>query len=211
MNYADYDLTFYFGVYKDVGRARSAIHSVRQHYPGARLLVVSDGDDDPTWQEFGAVYGERLYPLRNGGRMIHRMLSLFLGRPTQYLFKLDTDTVAHRRFHELPVKSGVFGHLQRLGDGSRTVQGGFQGFTLEAAQTLHCGLLDSEELCDHKVWAKDEWLLKYVEGRGLISTDWLLGYAADRLGVEMYEYREIWSNWKRKPAEPSRYAFVHPS
>ena len=38
---------------------------------------------------------------------IERMLELFFAKPTRYLFKIDPDTVIHRRFEYLPVRSGI--------------------------------------------------------------------------------------------------------
>ena len=120
MNYrpTDRDLTFYLQVYRDRREAKWCLTHLRQHYPDAQLLMVSDGDTDPAWQRladrFSARYvpGQRLYKTEYGGQMIQRMLDLFAESPTNYLIKIDTDTWVHRRLRYLPSGCKVFGTLE---------------------------------------------------------------------------------------------------
>jgi hypothetical protein len=218
------ELAFYIQVYKDKKIASRALSCLRKSYPDERVILLSDGDDDPEWPVIAAahsaeyVLGERLYQLRHGGMMCQRMFDLLLSQPADFLFKLDTDTIVHRRHKFLPTDSGSFGTIQWNQwpeDEYCSIQGGCQGWTRDAAQAISDSrYLLSQELVDFKqTWAKhhlgygDKWLLE----RGLICQDWLLGYVNKKLGIYTFHYDEVNSQW-RKPVDNSslKYAITHP-
>src|SRR5262245_28570556 len=117
-DYRDDDLTFFALAYNDYDAAAECLGDLRTHYAASRVILRSDGDPDPRFPALARRHrvdfrGElRLFGIENGGAVIERMLVLFLERPTRYLLKIDPDTVIHRRFQYLPVRSGVFGTLQ---------------------------------------------------------------------------------------------------
>src|SRR6185295_12164727 len=124
----------------------------RKHYPTSRVILRSDGDLDPRFpilalrNKVDFRRESRLFPIENGGAVIERMLALFLERPTRYLFKIDPDTLIHRRFKYLPARSGLFGTLQTEQE-TPSIQGGCMGFTRDAAeQILQSKMLRDERL-----------------------------------------------------------------
>src|ERR1051325_4483213 len=150
--YCDDDLTFFALTYKDYEATVKCLRDLRKHYPVSRVILRSDGDPDPRFPllarsnkvEFHQE--SRLFGIENGGAIIERMLELFLERPTRYLFKIDPDTVIHRRCKYLQVRSGVFGTLQCETE-TPSIQGGCMGFTRDAAeQILKSGRLRDSRL-----------------------------------------------------------------
>jgi len=138
LNYGDHDLTFFLSVYQDYDATVACLADLRKCYPASRVILRSDGDSDPRFQLLASghqvVYRDepRLFEIKNGGALIERMLTIFVERPTRYLFKIDPDTVIHRRFTYLPSRTGVFGTLQCQAE-TPSVQGGCLGFTQDAA------------------------------------------------------------------------------
>src|SRR5436190_2219363 len=72
-NYSDADLTFFALVYKDYDATAACLKDLRKHYPSSRVILRSDGDQDP---RFPLVAGDhkvdfrsewRLFGIENGG------------------------------------------------------------------------------------------------------------------------------------------------
>jgi hypothetical protein len=223
--YEDADITFYLQVYRDAPDAEACLREVRRHYPGSRVIVLSDGDDDPRFarlaERFGAEYtaGERLYGIEHGGKMIQRMFDAFLLRPSDYLFKIDTDTRIHRRFRYLPTGCIAFGTLEweTARSGTRldfpSIQGGCTGFTLEAARRIaESGLLLSDELLDYRrTYADNADAVSRARRRGMISTDFVTRYACRRLEIPLVEFDEVRSLYCGKIAPDGEgFAVTHP-
>ena len=223
-DYADDDLSFYFGLYKDYERALGAMSRLRKHFPDARIVARSDGDHDPRYHELTEKFDidyreeERLYPIENGGAMVARMLDLFLEHPTRYLLKIDTDTAAHRRFRFLPSQNGIFGTLQTAKQGCQSVQGGFTGLTRETASLmLESGILLDERLKDPRAYKTESSYFHRMANRvtrtGLCGFDWIVGWAATELNLPLIGFEEVHSKWYAKNNVPNldlEFAFTHP-
>ena len=103
-SYCDGDLTFFALTYKNYDATAECLPDLRAHYSTSRVILRSDGDPDPRLpilaEHHNADFREesRLFKIENGGAVIERMLELFSEKPTRYLFKIDPDTVIHRRF-----------------------------------------------------------------------------------------------------------------
>jgi len=222
--YRDQDLTFVLQVYRDHGLAREAMARLRGVFPGARVVLVSDGDADPRHAALAARYGaeyvmgERLYGVQHGGRIVQRMLDLYLERPTPWLFRIDTDTRVHRRFRWLPTGSCVFGTLEHETEahGERLdppcVQGGCIGFTRPAAERLSVsGLFLSPSLLDWAgTWATTRDTRERARN-GRVSFDHLVRWACRELDLSPREYDEVRCLWRRRVPNPGlRYAVTHP-
>jgi hypothetical protein len=220
-NYRDEDLTFFAQVYKNYDVAAECLGDLRKHYPASRLILRSDGDSDPRFPtlaerndaEFRSE--SRLFGIENGGAVIERMLVLFLKKPTRYLFKIDPDTVIHRRFQYLPLRSGLFGTLQTVPE-TPSIQGGCMGFTRDAAEHI----LQSEVLRDSRLreparFIDDSPYFFRMADRanrcGLASFDWIVPWVAGELGIPLYPFDEVNSGWQQAPPNPDqRYAVTHP-
>jgi hypothetical protein len=213
----DAAITFYMQTYDEQDYAFHRAAQLRALYPDARLIVRSDGGGcgPHSWQELAAEFydEERLFPVANGGRVIHRMLELYVLRPTAYLIKVDPDTVFHRRMHYLPARSGLFGTVQgpRV---SRSIQGGFIGLTKTAAlMILQSGLLlDSAlQVPDPSTGEYMAILRRRADNLGLTSFDCVLGWAATMLGLEIFDFPEVCCEWQSPPDNPAqKYAITHP-
>jgi len=220
-NYSDKDLTFFALTYKNYEATAECLADLRKHYPTCRVILRSDGDPDsrlPLLAERSKVdfRGEpRLFGIENGGAVIERMLELFLERPTRYLFKIDPDTVIHRRFQYLPVRSGLFGTPQTESE-SPSIQGGCMGFTRDAAeQILRSQLLRDCRLREPAKFIDDSPYFVRMTDRanrcGLASFDWIVPWIAGQLGIPLFSFDEVNSGWGQAPPNPDqRYAVSHP-
>lgn len=223
--YDDGDLTFHLQVYRDYDYAAASLKHLRRIYPASRVIITSDGDDDPRYPALAARYqaeytvGAKLYPIENGGKMVQRMLDAFLARPSKYLFKIDTDTRIHRRFRYLPQGRCIFGTLEwetlrgQFKLGYPNVQGGCVGFTLETAREMaESQLLLSEDLLDYRrTYADNPDTVYRAEKKGIISTDFVTRYACMRLGIESVSFDEVFSIYRGDiPLNGKGYAVTHP-
>jgi len=220
----DTELTFYLQVYRDPREARWCLTQLRRHYPKAQVLMISDGDDDPRWpriaKRFNARYvaGQRLYSTEFGGRMLQRMLNLYLENPTDYLIKIDTDTWVHRRLKYMPTGCRVFGTLEwsTWGGGEPlgfpNVQGGFVGYTREAANRIcTSNLMLSNRLRDYANTYADVHDIRQRAEKGMVSSDFLTRYACRALHIPCEEFNEIKSQYRGWVQEiRGQYAFTHP-
>lgn len=220
-NYRDEDLTFFALTYKDYDATAECLTDLRKHYPGSRVILRSDGDPDPRLPILAKRHdadfrGEsRLFGIEHGGAVIERMLVIFLEQPTRYLFKIDPDTMIHRRFKYLPVRSGLFGTLQ-LGHETPSIQGGCMGFTRDVAEQI----LQSEMLRDRRLREPAKFInaspyfvrMAHRAHRcGLASFDWIVPWIASELGISIYSFDEVNSDWQQAPPNPNqRYAVTHP-
>jgi hypothetical protein len=220
-NYTDDDLTFFSLVYHDYDATVECLRDLRTHYPASHVILRSDGDTDPRFAllcDCSQVdfHGEsRLFGVENGGAVIERMLVLFLERPTPYLFKIDPDTVIHRRFKYLPVQNGIFGTLQCETE-TPAIQGGCLGFTRDAAeQILHSEMLRDSRLKEPARFITDSPYFFRMADRanrcGLASFDWIVAWIASELKIPIYAFDEVNSGWRMAPPNPDgRYAVSHP-
>jgi hypothetical protein len=220
-NYCDEDLTFFALIYKNYDATAECLTDLRKHYPGSRVILRSDGDPDRRFPILAKHHnadfrGElRLFGIENGGAVIERMLVIFLEKPTRYLFKIDPDTVIHRRFRYLPVLSGLFGTLQCEQE-TPSIQGGCMGFTRDAAeQILESGMLRDSRLKEPDKFISDSPYFFRMAHRahrcGLASFDWIVPWVASELGISMYSFDEVNSGWQQAPPNPEqRYAVSHP-
>lgn len=220
-NYCDDDLTFFALTYKDYDATAECLRDLRKHYPASRFILRSDGDPDPRLPILAKrnkvdFRGEpRLFGIEHGGAVIERMLVLFLEKPTRCLLKIDPDTVIHRRFQYLPVRSGLFGTLQ-LEHETPSIQGGCMGFTRDAAeQILQSQMLRDSRLREPAKFINDSPYFVRMAHRadrcGLASFDWMVPWIASELGIPMYPFDEVNSGWLQPPENHNlRYAVTHP-
>ena len=193
--------------------------NLRKHYSTSRVILVSDGDPNKSWESLAEKYrceyteGERLYLMENGGKMLQRGLGLFLNKPTDYLIKIDTDTVVRRKLKLFPDKNFplLFGSVI-TSNGHNTIQGGCVGHTLAAAKLLY----ESNVLCDDSLKDVDTYVPIYHhrDGRDIIFEDWLRGYCANKIGIEMIDHPEICSRWDKSGSvilPNGDFAITHPN
>lgn len=211
-------MVFYMQVYRDAELAAAALGHLRTHYPLSRVILRSDGDDDPVFGAIARAYhteymqDNRLYSCDRGGAMIERMLRLFLERPGDFLMKIDTDTRIDRPLSRMPQDDdGIYGTLV-----SGLIQGGCVLFTRAAANRLLASdILRSPELCSSDAtWAPATvrpLLAERAAHSGLLSFDWMLHWACLKTGIRMHDHPEIKSEWLHCADNRSRrFSVVHP-
>jgi hypothetical protein len=214
------EISFYMQLYHDLDRADWALGHLRKHYPTQRVILLSDGDDNPNYpqlaQKHNAEYtaGERLYGVEHGGKIIHRMLAHMLEKPAKFYIKMDTDTLFHRPFHKLPRGPHVFGTLE---PGTGSIQGGCVLLSQKAAQKLYKSkIYESPALLD---WANSwgrlhpypQMAYKAAMIDRKICTDWVFWWGCLQQGVETREYKEIYSTWTQAVPNPDlALAVTHP-
>ena len=223
-SHRDEDLTFCLQVFRDLALGAACLTRLRRAYPGAAVVLVSDGDDDPRWADLAArhaaryVRGQRLYAVERGGAIVQRLLDLYLERPTPWLLRIDTDTRVHRRFRRLPAGACVFGTLERRtfthGEALAppVVQGGCIGFTRDAAERLHrLGVFRSPALADWAAtWADTADARERASG-GRVSFDHLVRWGCREAGVQARAHDEVFCVWRGRVRNPGlRYAVTHP-
>ncbi len=220
-NYGDEDLTFFALTYKNYDATAQCLEDLRKHYSTSRVILRSDGDRDPRLPTLAARNEidfreeSRLFGIEHGGSVIARMLELFVEKPTPYLFKIDPDTVIHRRFQYLPVRSGLFGTPQTESE-TPSIQGGCMGFTRDAAeQILQSTLLRDRRLREPSKFINESPYFVRMTDRanrcGLASFDWIVPWIASQLGIAIYRFDEVNSGWQQAPPNPDqRYAVSHP-
>jgi hypothetical protein len=221
INYRDDDLTFFAMIYQNYNATAECLRDLREYYPASRVILRSDGDPDPRLPILARHHqadfrGEsRLFGIENGGAVIERMLVLFLEKPTRYLFKIDPDTVIHRRFKYLPVRSGLFGTPQCEPE-TPSIQGGCMGFSRDCAeQILQSEMLRDSRLREPARFIDDSPYFFRMTDRanrcGLASFDWIVPWIASELGIPIYRFDEVNSGWQQAPPNPNqRYAVSHP-
>ena len=213
----DEDPAFFVQVRFDGDMANGALSRLRKHYPDARIILVSDGDDDPAHRHLAThhhaeyVQDAWLYGLESGGRMIERMLKIFLKGRGTHLIKIDTDTRFDRTFSSLPKTDGVFGVL--LPDGQ--TQGGCVIIPKTTARTLlRSGIFLRPELTSPEVWGKlfsKPFLANRIRTTGMIGFEWVLHWGCCQIGIHTYPWPEIHSTWKAGIVNADlRFAVVHP-
>ena len=204
---------FIIPAHKDAELARASLESLRRVYPLSPVVIVTDGDDDPVWDEVASAYGtglvrgEWLFATSSGGAFTRRILEAGLSLNCDYVFRTDTDSLWHREFRVSLPKDVVFGCLQTTAQ-HLSVQGGITGICSSVIPKLLS--FDYETLKDYaRTWASGSPDLMYrAEVQGLTSWDWTLGYMCRRLGVPMVSYSDIGSGWKSVPA--GNFACTHP-
>ncbi len=215
--FTDDSISFYIQTFQDQDYAFRQALRLRSQYPGARIVVRSDGGGRALhrWEDFEIEFynEERLFTISNGGKVVQRMLELHAYKNRHYLIKLDPDTLIARRLNYLPKKEGLFGTLQGP-IASRSIQGGFIGITRTAALSI----LESKLLLDRRLEQPDSedgpymaHLRQRAERTGLTSFDTLLGWAASNLGLDMFDFPEVLCDWKLAPYNQElRWAMTHP-
>ena len=219
MKPAKTDLSFYLNVYHDVDLLPECLTQFRKVYPQSRLILRADGDPNPAIAEIAQEYngeyhyGERLFIIDKGGRIVHEMLRIFLANnETRYLFKIDPDTRVVRPFNELPDVPCVFGTVQHQGE-LFSIQGGCLGMTLDIAQKFYHSefFLDAALAKRPPPWVLNQKLARRPMQLGLTSIDWAVGWACRMMNIKLIDWPEIMSEWKLTPENDDlRYAVTHP-
>lgn len=213
----DADMTFYMQTFHDQKYAFHRAVQLRALYPEARLILRSDGGgrSNHPWQQVTTEFydEDRLFPVANGGRVIHRMLELYALKPTPFLMKVDPDTVFHRRMNYLPARSGLFGTVQGPPN-SRSIQGGFIGLTQGAALAILKSKLLLDPVLREPDPSKGEYMAilhRRAKRIGLTSFDCALGWAASILGIDVFDFPEVFCEWQHAPENIRlRWAVTHP-
>ena len=198
---------------------------IRRCYPASRVVLITDGDEQ-YYEDLADKYGFELVlglhwmTLQTCHLYVNRLLEHLLDGPEEYLFRIDPDTKLWRRVNALPAFSSLFGTLETISEYLRdeilvpaNVQGGCIGMTRDAAdELLSSGVLNHQScVTDYKsTWARCADALAMAQ-KGTFADDFVLSWAAFRLGIPVVECEEIRSRWRRDTFNDDlRYAITHP-
>lgn len=209
-------------------RPEEALRRLRAAYPGSRIVLISDGDEEnlgryqAVAREYGAHLfpGEHLYRLETCHLFVERWLRLALEGPERFAFKIDPDTRLWRRFSWLPGIPCGFGTLETVtvAYGDRVghppnIQGGCIGATREVVEgTLAAGVLTWEKCVRdaRSGWCRNRDCVHVLE-RGKTHDDFLASWAIDAAGFPVLQHPEIASYWRNPvPNGDLRFAVTHP-
>jgi hypothetical protein len=175
---------------------------LRTAYPNALVSVIADGRDKPSWRDECNCYGlnyqprpERLKSLHQGARWWNRFFELALQYETEYVVKLDPDSLFRRPFVSFP-DFDLCGTLQDDG----VVQGGCQVFSSEAVSRIAKSKLCLDPAyCNPETWSLHSATTQYAISRGEMSTDYTLAHISRRLMLNVGDWSEIDSQWTPRP------------
>lgn len=204
----DAHVCWFIQTYRDAGKLRTGLRRLRRVAPRDTVIVVSDGDDDPRLPAicagFGATFvrGERLFGVESGGKVVERMLDLFLATRADYLVKIDPDSDVRHQLRFLPRRDRplVCGTLQAMGTVDVrivSIQGGcilmnrLAAEQMKASGAFRLAALQPPEVA----WAIAPSARERAR-KGLTSYDWTIGWVAKRLGIPLLAHPEVHCVWK---------------
>jgi hypothetical protein len=222
---ADRDIVWGLQVYNCVAQATWCLNRLRRQYPGSRIVVISDGDDQSYealrgWSGVEFIDGTHLHTLETCHLYVARMLRALVSGPESYCFKIDPDTCVWRRLLNLPHSPSMFGTLETLSEWRRSpirsppnVQGGCIGMTRTAAEAIVNSSVLTYDLCVARAletWARCTDMVQTV-AQNRFCDDFVLSWAAGAVNIPIVASPEINSRW-RWPVDNSRltYAVTHP-
>ncbi len=212
IDYKDEDVTFVMHVYSDYLQTDWVLSRLRMFYPGSRIIVISDGDEDIGYRSFISKYNaeveytDRLFLAKFGARLLHKRLELFMRKPSKYLIKIDADTGIHRRLKYIPKYYPAFGSVRYsapyvLGN----IQGGCVGINLATAQELY----ESKAFLDPNFpivqWKEDK------HRDILICEDVMFSLSLNAAEIYAYDFPEVRSTMQYLPNKKMRHAITHPN
>ncbi|MEZ4750816.1 MAG: glycosyltransferase family A protein [Bdellovibrionota bacterium] len=218
-----HSITWHIQVYQDQHYLPVCLGALRQSYPDSRVFLISDGDPNPQFAQiaksFGGecYYGERLIGAEKGGEVVHRFLDRYLEKPSDYLIKIDGDTLVKRRFVYLPSPKNalLMGTRQVGGDGPDdlvSVQGGCIIFSHTAAAKMHTSklFLDPRLKPPISAWARHGTHQQSRLEKGLTSHDWTIGWVCRELNIQIWDHPEVASYWKERRVFSKRELLKNP-
>jgi hypothetical protein len=190
---------------------------LRKAYPFANVRVISDGVDYPEYPEicgrFAVDYelGEYLKRIERGGDWWHRLLSVGLSYGTEWIVKLDPDTIVWRPLKTLP-RFPVSGTLHGRKQPTENIQGGFQAIHRNIARRiLNSGALQKEDLKRIRVFCPNYEFLRTWIPTGYFTTDHSLMHIMRRMGITWGDWSEVKCAWEAPPPNPDLvFAVTHP-
>ena len=216
---------WYIQTYRDLSRLRTTLARLRKLYPESQVLVVSDGDTDPSIAQACGRYSvefahrARLMSVEHGGEPVQKMLEAFLETDADILIKIDPDTSLRRRLSVMPAPTdpSSYGTVQWSGPESNrifSIQGGCMIIPRQAAVLLvGSSLLTSERLKPPALeWAVNKLSIDRAAS-GLTSHDWTLGWSCRELGLLSKAHPEVFSNHRPRLIDAlrkRRTAVAHP-
>lgn len=191
---------FFVGVYKDQKEARQCIAGLKHYYPEEKIVPISDGTHDSTYEAFceqvGVDYrvGQRLKLPDFRGAWTERFLHLLDETDDERIIKIDPDTQVNARV-EWP-DAEIFSSW-RDSNGKRILAGPVIGFTRRAARDI----IDSGFMLDWKYKANEYTYYRFYPPRlkegeeqntELVSLqDEITTDVVERLGIEPIKWEHI--------------------
>jgi hypothetical protein len=216
-DYSDTDVAFYMrAIRSERPLAIRALTFVRNSFPRSKVFLVSDGDYDAGWTDLIDDFGlelwitPRLYNPAFGARIVAFQLDLWRQVGTRWFVKIDPDTIVWRRPSHLPVPPGTWGTLQSAG-GLFSVQGGCVIHSGVDELSALAPVLRRKEIISAPLgtWVRADTVRDRLAA-GVVSDDWIRGWAMTKAGLQQEHHPEVRSSWKDEPMPTAEIAISHP-
>lgn len=214
---------FVFPVYDDQELVLRLIADLRQLYPDANLICVSDGAIED--QEFAEQCdrasvnliqtSQRLKLPEFGGLWLERLLSYALEHSqAETIIRTEGDTKFWRTFSNIP-DADIAGNLS-FRYGFRFARGGCVALKRSAiAQILNSEFLRDSEYCNnpkysYQRYGKFRYADEEIDNSPILLSDLVLGSVADRLELSIEQWNEVNIQFRGAAAPIHNYAATHP-
>jgi hypothetical protein len=192
-----------------------ALRHLRAVYPTVPTVLISDGVEEPRYAEIATQYqadyilGEKLKVLEKGGQWWQRAFEAGLAFGTRHILKVDPDTRFNRPILHWP-DADCFGTISGKGQNWEHIQGGVQGFSRSAAETMaNSGRCLCPSYCAVETWAWGEKEREEMKRDNYLSTDRVLMRLLREHGLRWENWPEVMSLWERAPENAEHYAISH--
>lgn len=212
-------IAFYFAIYHEWDIGARLIRQIRFFYPTAPIIVIADGTFNSEFASLAKNYnvffilGDRLKPLKNGGKWWERACNAFLElTKADILIKVDPDTCLWRKFKFFP-NSDWFGTIQQNST-YPFPRGGCKGIQREAINRIvKSGFLKNSQFTNkiysYDRFGKHKYIYENIPQELLINEDLILADVAYKLKFSLANWSEVNIEWRRPPFV-SGFAATHP-
>lgn len=189
---------------------------LRRVYPSVPVMAISDGVPPDRYRPVCRHYdveligGSRLKLASEGGAWWQRALEVADSAATEFVIKIDPDTLVQRTIAFWPVED-LAGTVSGRGTRWEHVQGGAQLLSRRLiAAALASGIFTGAEYRNPATYAWSEGLLRAARRSGYLCTDAMLMHAVRKLSLAWGNWSEVASGWKKPPRGHKCSALSHP-
>lgn len=207
----DTDFSFVINLYQS-SDLETCLSDLRRAYPNSPVCLIADGDGwdySPLARKYDCQLIESVrLKATGGGFWTERFLTWFaVEGSTEWLIKIDPDTVVARSLTVMPPTVGLFGFDYRKAKGQpgASCHGGCQGFSRDA-----CVKILNSDLLAHPRYQQQNRFWYFSNKHRLSFQDGVLSDIIWLLSLPVFDHPEIYCDWLVPPKHPERWAMYHP-
>lgn len=217
------NICFLFAVYQEFDLATRLLDQIKQFYPTADVVCVTDGTHDPVFESICElrraeyIKGEQRKLRQLGGSWIERLYQAAIDNSSADLIvQLDPDSFILRQFNYFP-NADVSGSIVVGNNGYSFLQGGCKLYKRETLRKiLESGLLQDTEYAVNSKYYYQRYMPPYLmpgetPSLQLVATeDHILTNIFTRLNLQVEEWSDVYCRVREACPDPERYAVIHP-